>query len=241
MANFKSLGAKGRMVRLGIALALCVPLVLLTQGKQGKGNKGGKSSMCETVTADAEFLDAFGDGILSDFSIYGDKMYYGLEDTLVCLLKEQDHDFILSTRGGTKYERESGVDRKVTLDFSTPLPGSFNPFVNTVQIVDVLIRVDEVLNDATDYADIEKRFLLWFDVGRDSYQLRFDGTDCELVSVTQQTYLGTGLRKWTIKSTGTETAWLVKIKGVSKKTTVGYFKMPFQITVYETEKPASCL
>ena len=240
MANFKSLGAKGRMVRLGVALALCVPLVLLTQGNQGKGNKGKKNQNCQTVTADAVFRDDASDGILSDgefSSIYNDKKYYGLEDTLVCLLKEQDHDLILSTAGKTQYERASGVDRKVTLDF---LANNLNlPPFDPDLVTDVLIRVDEVLSD-TNYADMEKRFLLWFDIGRDHYQLRFDGTDCDLVWVTQSRESPN--RIWTIESTGDHTAWLVKLKGVSRKTTVDYFIMPFKITVTERQdKDPTCL
>lgn len=243
MSNLKSPRIKKRTFIIYAALALLVPLVILAQGNKGKANKD-KSDSCQTITADAVFRDATQngiDGIRSDgdfSSIYGDSKYYGNEDTLVCLLKEQDHDFILSTEGGTKYERESGVDRKVTLDFSAHPDNDLSllPF-DPVQVVDVLIRVDEVLSD-TDYTDPEKRFLLWFKVGRDSYQLRFDGADCELVAVTQ-----TGInpnRIWTINSTGSSTAWFVKLKGL-KKNTVGYFKMPFKITVYETTKPPTCL
>lgn len=240
MANFKSPGIKKRILSICAALALCVPLLLVAQGNKGKGNKGGKSSMCETITADAIFCDELGDGILSDggYSIHGDTKYYGLEDTLVCLLKEQDHDLILSTQGGTKYEKESGLDRKVTLDFSANNNCNLLPF-DPILEVDALIRVDEVLSD-TEYTDITTRLLMWFDVGRDSYQLRFDGLDdCEWVLVTQTYDPDTELREWTIKSIGTYTARLEKVKG--KRYTVGHFIMPFQITVYETEKPATCL
>jgi hypothetical protein len=241
MANFKSLGKKRRTLSICVALALCVPLLLLAQSNQGKGNKGKKNPSCNTVTADVVFRDGVTDGIRSDGgpSIWEDTTYYGLEDTLVCLLTEQDHDFIMSTEGNTPYERQSGLDRKVILDFTansgndlTSLP--FDP----VLIGDVLIRVDEVLSDA-DYTDSEMRFLLWFDVGRNSYQLRFDGLDeCEWVTVTQETD-SSGLRQWTIESNGTHTARLEKVKG--KRYTVGHFIMPFQITVYETDKDPTCL
>jgi hypothetical protein len=236
MANFKSLGMKGRILSICVALALCIPLLLLAQSNQGKGNKGKKNPSCQTVTADAVFRDGTTDGIRSD-GIWGGE-YRGLEGATVCLLTEWDYDFIL----GCRDERiEKGYpDRKVKLDFSASnseedligLP--FDP----IQEADVLIRVDEVLSDEGDYTDSEMRFLLWFDVGRDSYQLRFDGLDdCEYVEVTQ-----TGIspnRIWTIESIGSHTARLEKLKG--KRYTAGHFKMPFQIVVYETDKDPTCL
>ena len=239
MANLKSLGTKGILLRMFVALALCISLFLVAQGKQGKGNKG-KGPNCKTITADAEFRDETGDGIRSDglYSVHGDKRYYGLEDTLVCLLTDQDHDFIQSTQGGTSYEKESGVDRKVTLDFTASIENDLTllPF-QPYQIIDPLIRADEILSD-TDYTDLPKRLLLWFDVGRDKYQLRFDGIDCDLVWATQSGESPN--RIWTIESFGDELARLVKLKGL-KKNTIGYFKMPFKITVYETAKPPTCL
>jgi len=239
MANFKSLGIKKRILSICAALALCLPLLLLAQGDKGKGNKGGKSSMCQTVTADAEFRDD-GNGIRSgdENSIYGDKKYYGLEDALVCLLTEQDHDFILSTQGGTSYERASGIDRKITLNFSingnylSSLP--FDPILE----VDALIRVDEVLSD-TGYTDQPKRFIMWFSVGRDDYRLVFDALDeSEWVLVTQTGT--TPNRIWTIASAGTQTARL-ESDHRGKRYTVDHFVMPFQIIVYETEKEPTCL
>ena len=235
MANFKSLGMKRRTLSICVALALCIPLLLIAPLNQGKGKK---NPSCNTVTADAEFRDDGLDGIRSDDgpSFYGDKKYYGNEDALVCLLKDQDHDFILSTEGNTRYERQSGLDRKVTLNFSAN-NSNLPPFY-PIQVADVLIRVDEVLSDA-DYSDVEMRFLLWFDVGRNSYQLRFDGLDeCDYVTVTQQTD-SSGLRQWTIESNETHTARLEKVKG--RRHTVGHFIMPFQITVYETDKDPTCL
>ena len=232
MANFKSLGTKGRILSICVALALCIPLLLLAQSNQGKGNKGKKNPSCNTVTADAVFRDGATDGILSD----GEGFYKGLEGATVCLLTEWDYDFILGCRD-TKIEK-GYIDRKVILDFSANTGNDlsllpFDPF----QVADVLIRVDEVLSDA-DYSDSEMRFLLWFDVGRNSYQLRFDGLDeCEWVKVTQETV--SGLRRWTIESIGSHTARLEKVKG--KRYTVGHFIMPFQITVYETEKDPTCL
>ncbi|NIM90182.1 MAG: hypothetical protein GTO17_04460 [Candidatus Aminicenantes bacterium] len=229
MANFKFLGMRGRILSICVASGLVIPLLLLAQSNQGKGGKG-KDPNCNTVTADAEFRDAIGDGIYSD----GYGFYKGLEGATVCLLTEQDHDFILGCMN-TKIEK-GYIDRKVTLDFlanNTNLP-PFDP----IQVVDVSIRVDEVLSE-TNYTDQEKRFLLWFDIGRNSYQLRFDGLDeCEWVKVTQYTDPDTGLRQWTIESIGTHTARLEKVKG--KRFTVGHFIMPFQITVYETDKDPTC-
>lgn len=235
MANFKSPGIKKRILSICAALALCLPLLLLAQG--GKGNKGGKSSMCQTVTADAEFRDDFSYGIRSgdENSIYNDKKYYGLEDALVCLLTEQDHDFILSTEGKTSYERASGINRKVTLDFT--VNNGYSPFdVDPIE-VDALIRVDEVLSD-TGYT-ATKRFIMWFSVGRDDYRLVFDALDeSEWVLVTQTGT--TPNRIWTIASAGTQTARL-ESDHRGKRYTVDHFVMPFQIIVYETEKEPTCL
>jgi hypothetical protein len=239
LANLKSPGTKKKILIICAALALCIPLLLVAQGDKGKGNKGGKSSMCQTVTADAEFRDTQGDGIRSgvENSIHGDKKYYGNEDALVCLLKGQDHDFILSTMGGTKYERASGIDRKVTLDFGAngnPAP----PFDSLSFEVDPLIRVDEVLSDDPEgYTDQPKRFIMWFSVGRDNYRLVFDGLDeSEYVSVTQTGT--TPERIWTIISTDKAR---LEYDHRGKRYTVGHFVMPFQITVLETEKDPTCL
>lgn len=230
MSNFKSPRIRNRTFVICAVLALLVPLVLLAQGKKNNGNKG-KSGSCETITADAEFRYQITDGIRSD----GNGLYMGLDDTLVCLLTEQDHDFIMSTEGNTPYERASGVDRKVTLYFGA---NNFDlPPFDPIQIVDTLIRVDEVLSDG-DYTNQDKRFIMWFKVGRDNYKLVYDNLDpSDMVSVTQT---GTSPNRiWTIESTGTHNARLEKVKG--KRYTVGHFIMPFQITVYETEKPPTCL
>jgi len=246
MANFKSPGINKRTLSICAVLALCLPLLLVAQGDKGNGNKGGKSSMCQTVTADAELRDD-GDGIRSgnEYSIHNDKKYYGLEDTLVCLLTEQDHDFILSTEGKTSYERASGINRKVTLDFGVN-NGGYSPFdVDPIE-VDALIRVDEVLsNDAESYTNQPKRLILWFSIGRNNYRLVFDGlvidefNQSDWVEVTQTTNAD-GLREWTIASAETHKARL-EYDHRGKRYTVDHFVMPFQITVYETTKPPTCL
>lgn len=240
MANFKSPGINKRILSICAALALCVPLVLLAQG-----NKGKKPSACPTVTADAVFRDGEMDGIQSgnEYSIKGnDKKYYGLEDALVCLLTEQDHDFILSTEGKTSYERASGINRKVTLDFGANNT-TWLPFSATLE-VDALVRVDEVLSD-TDYTDPKMRFIMWFSVSRDNYRLVFDGlvidefNQSDWVEVTQTTNAD-GLREWTITCTDSHKARL-EYDHRGKRYTVGHFVMPFQITVYETKKEPTCL
>lgn len=243
MFDLKFPGAKQRILIICAVLALCLPLLLIAQGDKGQGNKGGKSSLCQTVTADAEFRDDSTDGIGSgsEYSIKGNnKMYYGLEDALVCLLKEQDHDFILSTVGKTSYERASGIDRKVRLDFSANYNDlSLLPF-DPILEVDALIRVDEVLSDNPEgYTDQLKRFIMWFSVGRDNYRLVFDGLDqSEWVLVTQTGT--TPNRIWAIASAETHAARL-EYDHRGKRYTVGHFVMPFQITVYETDKDPTCL
>ena len=253
MANFKSPGINKRTLIICAALALCIPLLLVAKGDKGKGNKGGNSSMCLTVTADAIFRDAQSpdgtdgtDGIRSDGIWEG--VYEGLNGSTVCLLTEYDYDFLLGTKN-KKIEREEGggIDRKVTLDFGANPQDDLNslPF-GSFQVVDVGIRVDLVLSDEPKgYTDQAKRFLMWFSVGRDRYQLRFDGqvfdefNQSDWVSVTQTYNDDTKLRKWTIESTGYHIARLDKVMG--NGFTVGFFIMPFQITVYETDKPATCL
>ena len=247
MANFKSPGIKKRILIICAALALCIPLLLVAKGDKGQGNKGGKDlTKCQTVTADAEFRDLQTDGIRSD-GIWGG-VYEGLNGSTVCLLDMQDNDFLLGTKN-KKIEREEGggIDRKVTLNFSADTTNDLGllPF-GSFQVVDVGIRADYVLyDDPLFYTDQPKRFLMWFSVGRDRYQLRFDGqvfdefNQSDWVSVTQTYNDDTKLRKWTIESTGYHIARLDKVMG--NGFTVGFFIMPFQITVYETDKPANCL
>lgn len=249
MSNFKSPGIKKRILIICMAVALCVPLFLLAQKNKDKTVSVQRTN-CLTVTADAEFGDDSGDGICSDgeYSIYGDKTYYGLEDILVCLLIEQDHDFLLSTQGKTKYERSSGTDRKVTLDFSANANDlSLLPFYH-LQVVDALIRVDEVLSE-TGYPATEKRFILWFKVGRNDYRLVFDGLIIdelngemnEWVSVIQAGNAEPGPRHWTIESTGSHKARLENDQR-AKRYTIGHFIMPFKMTVTERQdKPPTCL
>ena len=231
MSNFRFLGKKNKVLSLYAALALCVPLILLAQENKVEVNKKNGPN-CQTRTADALFRDNISDGISSDGIWEG--VYEGLNGSTVCLLTEWDYDFILGVRD-KRIERETGIDRKVTLNFTAN--NSHLPPFNPNQTVDALIRVDEVLSD-TEYT-ATKRLIMWFKVGRDDYRLVFDGLDdVDWVLVTQS-----GIspdRTWIIESRESHTARL-EYDHRGKRRTVGYFTMPFRITVYETDKPPTCL
>jgi hypothetical protein len=176
------------------------------------------------ITAQATFRNSSTDGIRSD----GYPIYVGLTDGDVYLLPDQDYDFVLDIRRST---------RRLTLDFRAQNNGLTGLPFSPVESVPALIRVDEVYSVAPGH-EYPTRLLMWFDVGRDGYQLRFDGvlgTDLVLVTRTPE-----NPAMWTIQSTGAQTARLESGNPARRKV-IGYFMMPFKITVEAREDlPKTC-
>lgn len=221
------------ILRICIVMMMCMPLTLLAQGK-GKGKKDPRFK-CDTVTVDAVFDDSENYGIKSD-----GLPYLGLENAAtVCILLEQDHDFILGTNNN-RLDMAYGVDRKVTLDFdanNSPEDLLDLPFFPYYQVVDASIRVDEA--SPAEEPSVT-RFIMWFEVDRKDYKLYFDGQQgASNVLVMNTTAEGSDLRQWTIESIAPHKARLTYGKGKSYVELL--FTMLFQITVYETDKDPTCL
>jgi hypothetical protein len=222
--------------RIAMAAGVCV-LVGLIGGfllDRAEAQKKPKP-MCNNTTAAAVFRDATGDGLRSDGQlVYGPPLYgsyseyHGWEDALVCLMENSDYDFILGTTG-TAFEK-NGFDRTVFLDFGdqgAPVPA---------MAYEVLIRADYLFNMTPGEGTVDKRLIVWFTVGRTDYKLYFDDDDGDTDPV-QVTVEGTAPdRVWTIVSTGSG-----RLVGPRKMGIVGYYLMPFEIKIYETNQPKTCL
>ena len=201
---------------LCVWVTLCLPLMLAAQ-----------NGRCSTMTARAAFSDFVQ---VSPAGIRGDGLgdYVGLGNADVYLLLGQDHDFVLSTTD-RQVEKAAGVNRLVTLDFaSNNSQTDLNklPFA-PVQVVDALIRVDEVYMVGIDPAypnPSSSRLILWFG----AYRLLFDNNSTP-VSVTGN---ANSPRHWVIESTGSHRARLQVTKGANN-VTIGLFTMPVKITVDE--------
>ena len=207
---------------LCVWVTLCLPLMLAAQNPN-----------CTSMTAKAAFSDwvqGSPAGIRGD----GKGDYVGLQNAVVGLLVGQDHDFVLST-SDNHVEKAAKVDRKVILDFGSNNDPRALPFA-PLQVVDALIRVDEVYMvgiDPVKYPNNQSstRLILWFG----GYRLYFDyGT----VAVTGNQ---SSPRHWVIESTYPHVAWLQVTKGAGN-TTISSVKMPVQITVDEIPgAPPSCI
>ena len=230
---------KDGILILGVALVIFMGS--LPQADAAKGGKGKpEPEQCARIPADATFRDHTTDGIQSDIGL----TYQGNLDSQVQLLRDKDHDFVLVTDPNF---------RQVTLDFDANNDTTNLPFLPD-QMVDVLIRVDEVtlvpecvgqavpkdVNDLT--AGCLTRFLMWFGVGRERYRLVFDGeqTPDGMAQAGKVLVKGTGTepaRQWTIESDGP--ARLEEAKG--RQLFIGLFTMPFRITVDERpERDPTC-
>lgn len=230
-----------RIAAIGGTLVLLVfAWVLASTWAEAAGQKGKPAKppndKCNNVTAAAVFRDDPGDGLKSDAlglyaanPLYGSESeYHGWEDSLVCLMEYDDWDFIMGTTG-TIFEK-NGWDRMATLNFPTDGPDTV-PFA-TPLTSEVLIRSDYVYNIVDPGS---RRLIVWFTVGRTDYKLYFD--DGESTNQVQVTVTGTTPnRVWTIESDG----W-GRLEGPRKVGIVGYYYMPFQITIYETSQPKTCL
>ncbi len=247
MSHLRSLGKSVRARRSALVWVLCLMLGLiwglLQDGAEAAGQKGKpSSSKCNHLTAAAVFRDADTDGIKSDGqsiyyegsngSFYGSPSeYHGWEDSTVCLMMFDDYDFIMGT-SGTSFEK-TGINRLAVLNFAAnpnpPVP--FDPF----QLVEVNIRSDYVYDIEADQGPFNKRLIVWFTANRVDYKLYFDDTDDE-TDMVQVTLTGTTPnRVWTIESSGQG-----RLVGPRKTGIVGYFYVPFKITIYETNYPNTC-
>jgi hypothetical protein len=245
MSGLRSLGRRTAVRRIALAGVFCLLLAfvwgLLPDGALAAGQKAAKpakpgkppAANCANLTAAAVFRDAVGDGLKSDDQqiyegYYGSPSeYHGWEDSLVCLMENDDWDFIMGTTS-TKYEL-NGFNRMVTLDFGTqPVP------FESCMTYEVLIRADYITNiEGGD--PVDRRLIVWFTANRIDYKLYFDdgdGTNEVQVTVTGET----GHRIWTIVSDG-----YGRLEGPRRVGIVGYFYMPFQITICETDNPKTCL
>lgn len=231
-----------RIVAIGGALVLLVfAWVLASNWAEAAGqNPKGKpakppTDKCNNVTAAAVFRDAADDGLKSDGqTVYGAPLYgsvseyHGWEDSLVCLMEYDDWDFIMGTTS-TAFEK-NGWNRMASLNFPTDGPDPV-PFA-TPLMTEVLIRSDYVynINDPG-----PRRLIVWFTVGRTDYKLYFD--DGEGTNQVQVAVSGSSpTRIWTIESFG----W-GRLEGPRKVGIVGYYYMPFKITIHETDQPKTCL
>ncbi len=249
MSGLRSLGRRTAIRRIALAGVFCLLLAfvwgLLPDGALSAGQKPAKpgkppAAKCANLTAAAVFRDGPGDGLKSDgLGLYPNPLdpdyyfgspfeYHGWEDSLVCLMENDDWDFIMGTTS-TKYEL-NGFNRMVTLDFGAqPVPfASCAPY-------EVLIRADYITNiEGED--PVDRRLIVWFTVGRIDYKLYFDDNDDD-TNMVQVTVTGTAPdRVWTIVSEG-----YGRLEGPRRVGIVGYFYMPFQITIHETDKPKTCL
>lgn len=244
MSGLRMWGTSVRIRRIAVAGVLCLLLGLVwgllpdraeAQGKPAKP----PSNKCNHLTAAVVFLDAPGDGIKSDGQqiyyvgypdgYYGSPSeYHGWEDSLACLMMYDDWDFIMGT-ASTSFEK-NGWNRKVRVDFGEQqVP--FSPS----DLYEVTIRSDYVYNVNPDQAPVDRRLILWFTANRIDYKLYFD--DADGTDQVQVTMTGTTPdRVWTIVSSG-----FGRLEGPRKVGIVGYFSMPFQIKIYETGKPNTCL
>lgn len=192
---------------------------------------------CAHMTAAAVFGDDGGDGIRSDgqtpypIPLYGSPSeYHGWEDSTVCLMEFDDYDFIMGT-AGTKFEL-NGWNRKVTLDF-TKGENDPVPFASPLAY-EVTIRSDYIYNLA-EAGPVSRRLILWFTANRIDYKLYFDDNDAD-TDMVQVTLTGSAPnRVWTIISNG-----YGRLEGPRRVGIVGYFYMPFQLKIYETNKPKTC-
>jgi hypothetical protein len=248
MSALRSLGRRTAIGRIALAGVFCLLLAfvwgLLPDGALAAGQKPAKpgkppAANCANLTAAAVFRDDPGDGLRSDGQViyyegyfdgyYGSPSeYHGWEDSLVCLMENDDWDFIMGTTS-TKYEL-NGFNRMVTLDFGAqPVPfASCAPY-------EVLIRADYITNiEGGDTVD--RRLIVWFTVGRIDYKLYFDDNDDDTNMVQVSVTGDPPNRVWTIVSDG-----YGRLEGPRKVGFVGYFHMPFQITIHETDKPKTCL
>jgi hypothetical protein len=246
MSGLRSLGRRTAIRRIALAGVFCLLLAfvwgLLPDGAQAAGQKPAKlakppATNCYNLTAAAVFRDDPGDGLRSDgqqiyYENYFDgyygspSEYHGWEDSLVCLMEDYDWDFIMGTTS-TKYEL-NGYNRMVMLDFGTQAV----PFASCAPY-EVLIRADYITN--MEGGPLAKRLIVWFTANRVDYKLYFD--DGDETDQVQVTVTGTAPnRVWTIESDG-----YGRLEGPRKVGIVGYFHMPFQITIYETDKPKTCL
>ncbi len=232
-----------RFRRIVLGGLLCILLGLLWGIRPGRveaaGQKGKPpSNKCNHLTAAVAFRDLTTDGIRSDGLLlydpaeYGSaSAYHGWEDSTACLMMFDDYDFIMGTTG-TSFEM-TGVDRRITLNFAA----NGNPPVpfELVQPVEVLIRSDYVYN-LDDSGPVNRRLLVWFTASQVDYKLYFDdGDGTDMVQVTRTGTAAQKNRIWTIESSGKG-----RLEGPRKVGIVGYYFMPFKITIYETTQPNTC-
>jgi hypothetical protein len=225
-----------RIRRIAIVGGMCILLGLVWGLITDRAEAAKKPApMCNNVTAAAVFRDDPGDGLKSDgLPVYGSPTYgspseyHGWDDSLVCLMENDDWDFIMGTTS-TKYEI-NGWDREVTLNFPEN-PEDPVPFPLTLT-TEVLIRSDYIYN-LEDPGP--RRLIVWFTANRVDYKLYFDdggSTNPVWVTVTGTT----PNRVWTIESFG----W-GRLEGPRKVGIVGYYYMPFKIAIHETGQPKTCL
>jgi len=247
MSGLRSLGRRTAIRRIALAGVFCLLLAFvwgwLPDGAQAAGQKPAKlakppAANCANLTAAAVFRDDPGDGLKSDNQqiyyedyldgYYGSPSeYHGWEDSLVCLMENDDWDFIMGTTS-TKYEL-NGFNRMVTLDFGTQTV----PFASCMTY-EVLIRADYITNISG--GPVDRRLIVWFTANRVDYKLYFDDNDDD-TDMVQVTVTGTAPNRiWTVVSNG-----YGRLEGPRKVGIVGYFYMPFQIAIYETDKPKTCL
>jgi hypothetical protein len=248
MSGLRSLGRRTAIGRIALAGVFCLLLAfvwgLLPDGAQAAGQKLAKPGKppapnCYNLTAAAVFRDQQGDGLRSDslapYTVPLDPDYYfgspseyhGWEDSLVCLMENDDYDFIMGT-SSIQYEL-NGFNRMVTLDFGTqPVPyASCAPY-------EVLIRADYITNMSG--GPLLKRLIVWFTANRVDYKLYFDDNDND-TDMVQVTVTGTAPNRiWTVVSNGHG-----RLEGPRRVGIVGHFNMPFQIAIHETDKPRTCL
>lgn len=229
-----------RMRKIAIAAGVFILFALVwsmipdSVEAQGKGGKP-PSTKCLNVTAAAVFRDAEGDGLRSDglsvypYPLYGSlSEYHGWQDSLVCLMENDDWDFIMGTTS-TLYEK-NGRNRMATLDFGSQQV----PFASSM-LYEVLIRADYIYN-IQEAGPVPRRLIVWFTANRTDYKLYFDDNDDD-TDMVQVTLSGTAPnRVWTIVSTG-----YGRLEGPRKAGIVGYYYMPFQIKIHETTQPKTCL
>ena len=222
----------------GLCLLLAIGWGLVAAGAAA-GQKGKPpSNKCNHLTAAAVFRDASTDGVKSDgqfvypYPAFGSPSeYHGWEDSAVCLMMFDDYDFIMGT-SGTIFEK-NGWNRMVALDFAAN-PNPSTPF-NPLQTVEVSIRSDYIFNLA-EPGPVNRRLILWFTANGTDYKLYFD--DADGADMVQATVTGTAEarnRVWTIESSG-----YGRLEGPRKTGIVGYFLMPFKITIHETSYPNTC-